>query len=105
MSDTPQPNSDASLSPTSTLTPQRCLFGAVTAGAIAVVLYFLTSAIATLFATKGVHSDNLLVQRISAAVRTMLIGMSALGTGIFGLSAVGLFGLGIQLFVRRSKPE
>jgi hypothetical protein len=81
-------------------TPIQCISGAVVAGGIAFVLYLLTGTIAHYFATKGVHSDNLTVQRLSAAVRTLIIGMSALGAGIFGLSAVGLFGLGIQLLLR-----
>jgi hypothetical protein len=34
-------------------------------------------------------------------VRTLVVGLSALGTGIFGLAALGLLGLGIQLLLRR----
>lgn len=73
------------------------------AGGIAFVLYMLTAAIAQTFATKGIQSDNLTTQRIAAAVRTLVIGLSALGTGIFGLAAFGLFGLGIQLLIQRLK--
>jgi hypothetical protein len=32
------------------------------------------------------------------------VGMSAMGTGIFGLAALGLFGLGMQLLLKKSEP-
>ena len=67
------------------------------------VMYRLTIGIAQLFANQPTQSHNLLVQRITAAVRTMFIGMSALGTGIFALAALGLLGLGIQLLLQRLK--
>ena len=100
MSDSP--NSNSTPPP---LSPWRCVGGGIAAGAIAVAMYFLTTAIAASFASKGLHSDNLLVQRITAAVRTMFIGMSALGTGIFGLAAVGLMGLAIQLTVQKGQSS
>jgi hypothetical protein len=85
--------------------PWRCLGGAVVAGAIAIALYNLTSAIALTFATRPIHTNNFTAQRIAAAVRTLVIGMSALGTGIFGLAAFGLFALGIQLLLQRLKSQ
>ena len=54
-------------------------------------------AIATTFATKPIHSDNQLVVNIGSAVRTLVVGVVALGTGIFGLVAVGLLALAVQL--------
>ncbi|HEY9897066.1 MAG TPA: DUF3082 domain-containing protein, partial [Candidatus Sericytochromatia bacterium] len=83
--------------------PVRCIGGSIVAGAIAVVLYRLTSSIAIAFASKPLHTDNFTTQRISAAVRTLIIGLSSLGTGIFALAAFGLFALGIQLLLQRSK--
>jgi hypothetical protein len=85
--------------------PVRCIGGSIVAGAIAVVLYRLTSSIAIAFASKPLHTDNFTTQRISAAVRTLIIGLSSLGTGIFALAAFGLFALGIQLLLQRSKGE
>jgi hypothetical protein len=108
MNQTPDTSTTANnITPAGTPVPNpiQCLGGAAVAGGIAFVLYLLTGTIAHYFATKGVHSDNLTVQRLSAAVRTLIIGMSALGAGIFGLSAVGLFGLGIQLLVRGDDRE
>lgn len=106
MSDTQKPaQSPTQLSnPTATLpNPWQCLGGAVVALAIAFVLYGLTGTIAHYFAVKGVHTGSLIVQRLSAAIRTLIIGLSALGTGIFGLAGLGLFGLGIQLLIQGGK--
>ncbi|MBV9387837.1 MAG: DUF3082 domain-containing protein [Chroococcidiopsidaceae cyanobacterium CP_BM_ER_R8_30] len=81
--------------------PWRCLSGALIAGGIATALYFLTASIAQTFAAKPVHSTNPAVVNIASAVRTLVVGMSALGTGIFGLVAFGLVALAIQIFVQR----
>ena len=85
--------------------PIRCLGGSIVAGGIAIVLYRLTSAIAIAFANKPLHTNNFTTQRISAAVRTLVVGLSSLGTGIFALAAFGLFALGMQLLLQRSKKE
>ncbi len=85
--------------------PVRCIGGSIVAGAIAVVLYRLTSSIAIAFASKPLHTDNFTTQRISAAVRTLIIGLSSLGTGIFALAAFGLFALGIQLLIQRKQEQ
>lgn len=85
--------------------PLRCIGGSIVAGGIAIVLYRLTSAIAIAFATKPLQTDNFTTQRISAAVRTLIIGLSSLGTGIFALAAFGLFALGIQLLLQRSQEQ
>ncbi|MGA7937256.1 MAG: DUF3082 domain-containing protein [Kovacikia sp.] len=85
--------------------PVRCLVGAIVAGVIAYALYNMTAAIGHSFATKPVHSSSYIVQRITAAVRTLVIGMSAMGTGIFGLASIGLFGLGIQVVIQRFRGQ
>ena len=81
--------------------PLSCFSGAFVSGGLALLLYRLTSAIATTFAHKPVTSDNVTVINITAAVRTLVVGMVALGTGVFGLAALGLFGLGIQIIIQR----
>jgi hypothetical protein len=99
MSESPTPQ------PSQSPTPLRCFFGSIVAGGLAFALYNMTSAIAISFATKPISSDNLTVQRISAAVRTLVVGLSTMGTGIFALAAIGLFGLGIQLLLTKSKDS
>lgn len=86
-------------------TPLRCLSGALIAGGLAIALYSLTASIAQTFAAKPIHSDNQFTVNIASAVRTLVVGMSALGTGIFGLVALGLVALAIQVFVQQlTKP-
>jgi hypothetical protein len=68
-------------------------------------LYGLTAAIAVSFATKPIISDNLLVQRIAAAVRTLVLGVASLGTFIFGFVAVGLILLATQLLWQQLFPK
>lgn len=82
-------------------TPLRCLVGAVLAGVLAFAMYRMTNAIAFSFATHPIHATTLIVQRISAAVRTLVVGMTTLGMGVFGLAAIGLLGLAIQLLLQR----
>ncbi|HAZ45274.1 MAG TPA: DUF3082 domain-containing protein [Cyanobacteria bacterium UBA11369] len=85
--------------------PLRCLSGAVVAGGLAIALYSLTSSIASNFASKPIQSDNFTVVNITVAVRTLVVGTSALATGIFGLIAIGLAALAIQvLFNRPAAP-
>jgi len=80
--------------------PWSCLGGSVVAGGIAIALYLMTSTIAQRFAAQGLPTGNMTAQRIGTAVRTLVVGLSALGTGIFALAALGLFGLGLQLLVQ-----
>ncbi|MEB3174360.1 MAG: DUF3082 domain-containing protein [Cyanobacteriota bacterium] len=79
------------------VTPLRCLTGSVLSGAFAWGLYRLTAAIAVSFATKPLLSSSLIAQRISAAVRTLVLGVAALGTFIFAFVALGLVLLALQL--------
>jgi hypothetical protein len=82
-------------------TPLRCLTGAAISGGLGFAMYSLMIAIATTFATKPIHSDNPLVMNIGAAVRTLVVGVVALGTGIFGLVGLGLLALAVQLLVQQ----
>lgn len=93
-----------------TATPLRCFTGALTAGTFSLLAYRLTLSVATTFANKPVTSDNPAVINISAAVRTLVTGIVALGAGVFGIAALGLAALGIQLIfqsIRRptAKPD
>mgnify|MGYP004487365879 CR=1 FL=1 len=82
-------------------TPLRCITGAVISGGLGYALYSLMIAIATTFATKPIHSDNPMVVNIGSAVRTLVVGVTALGTAIFGIVALGLLALGVQLLVQQ----
>src|SRR6478672_12455625 len=81
-------------------TPLRCFTGALIAGGMAIAVYFLTVSIAQNFAAKPLPTSSQVAINIAVAVRTLVIGVSALGTGVFGLVTLGLAALGIQLLVQ-----
>ncbi|MBR8829738.1 MAG: hypothetical protein N5P05_001310 [Chroococcopsis gigantea SAG 12.99] len=83
------------------ITPLRCLVGSIMSAILGTALYSLTSAIAVSFATKPIVSDNLIVLKISSAVRTLVLGLASLGTFIFAFVTVGLILLAIQLLLQR----
>jgi hypothetical protein len=87
------------------VTPLRCLVGSVMAGGLATGLYSLTYAIASTFAKKPLISDNLLVLKIGAAVRTLVVGVASMATFIFGFVAIGLILLAMQLIIQDFKKE
>jgi Protein of unknown function (DUF3082) len=101
MSDLPTPSSELANPPS----PLRCWLGSLVASGIAFVLYNMTTAIAQAFASKPHHYTNVTTTNISVAVRTLVVGLSALGTGIFGLAALGLLGLGVQLWLKRPEQQ
>lgn len=89
-------NGDSELSE-SKATPLRCFLASLISGAIAFCLYLLLNSVVQTYATKAVTSSNPIVINLTAAVRTMVMGIVALGTGVFGVVAIGIFLLGIQL--------
>ncbi|MFN6562633.1 MAG: DUF3082 domain-containing protein [Nostoc sp. ChiSLP01] len=89
-----------------TTSPLRSIIGAVISGGMAFAMYSLMIAIATNFAAKPVHSINPLVIKITSAVRTLVVGIVALGSGIFGIVAIGLLALAVQLLIQQlTKPK
>lgn len=82
-------------------TPLSCFSGSFMAGTLGLLCYRMMVAIATTFAAKPVTSDNTVVLNISVAVRTLVVGIVALGAGVFGITAVGLFFLGIQIIIKK----
>jgi Protein of unknown function (DUF3082) len=84
----------------------RCMTGSLIAGTVAMPLYALTMAIAQSFASKPVHSDNITAIKISVAVRTLVVGMATLATGVFAMAAVGLMALALQILIQKlvNKP-
>ncbi len=100
------PNLSKEVSDKAPATPLKCFTGALTAGTFSLLAYRLTVSIATSFANKPVTSSNPAVVNISSAVRTLVVGMVALGAGVFGIAALGLAALGVQLlFKKLSQPK
>lgn len=99
---TPQTEAQVQILPT----VLRSVTGAVISGGLGFALYSLMIAIATNFATKPIHSANVLVVRITSAVRTLVVGVVALGSGIFAIVAIGLLALAVQMLVQElTKPK
>jgi hypothetical protein len=78
-------------------TPLRCLTGSLIAGVMSFALYTMTSNIATTFATKPMGHKTTMAVNIATAVRTLVVGSTALGAAVFGIISVGLIALGIQV--------
>jgi hypothetical protein len=57
----------------------------------------MTSNIATTFATKPMIHKTTMAVNIATAVRTLVVGSTALGASVFGLISIGLIALGIQV--------
>lgn len=104
---TPTEKSEASLTETEAkkVTPLRCLVGSLISGSFGIGLYSLTYSIAQTFAAKPIVSQNQVVLKIASAVRTLVVGIAALGTGIFTLVAIGLLLLAIQLSIQNLKAS
>lgn len=77
--------------------PLSCLTGALIAGTMSIGLYTMTSKIATTFATNPMIQKTTMANNIAAAVRTLVVGSTALGAAVFGIISVGLVGLAIQV--------
>ena len=87
-----QNNSDKS-----EVTPLKCFLSSVFSGVMALAVYRLMSAIIEVYSSKPAVADNMLILKVTVAVRTLVIGVAALGTGVFGFVALGLFLLGLQI--------
>ena len=87
-------------------TPLRCLVGASISGSLGYALYLLTRSISISFATKPIQSNNPFVINLSAAVRTLVVGVATLATCLFAITTLGLILLTIQLVIQSfSKQE
>ena len=104
MADLPKA-SDSKAGTSKEVSPLSCFSGSFVAGTLAILVYRMMIAIATTFANKPVTSDNPTVINLSAAVRTLVVGIVALGAGVFGIAALGLFLLGIQLTIKKLRGQ
>jgi type III secretory pathway component EscU len=90
------------------LTPLRSLTGAFLSATMGLLLYQLTKGVIRSFAEHPTLSHNQVAINLSVAVRTLVIGLVTMATGIFAFVALGLVGLAVQLALqklRRPKTE
>jgi hypothetical protein len=83
--------------------PLNCLIGALLAGMISIAMYTMTSNIATTFATRPMIQKTTMAINIATAVRTLVVGSTALGAGVSGIISIGLVGLAIQVAFSKKK--
>lgn len=86
-------------------TPLRCFLGALTASLFSLLAYRLLLSIAASFASHPIMTKSSIAANISAAVRTLVQGVVALGAGVFGVAALGLAALGIQLLIQGNSEK
>jgi hypothetical protein len=61
--------------------------------------------LATFVALNPVNTDIYFVQRVSGVFRNIVMGLSSLASGIFGVIGLGLFLLGIRVTIDVLKGE
>jgi len=111
MADLTNPNStskplssagDATSASSAPPTILRCVIGSLIAGGFAAALYALTLSIVQTFANAPIHSDNVTAINIAGAVRTLVMGIVALGgAGVFAFASLGLMLLALQLLIQK----
>lgn len=92
-------------SSTQKVTPIKCIIGSTLSGALAIAFLAMMRSIATVFATKPITFTNPISINLAIAVRTLVVGMTALGGFVFGIVALGLFLLAIQLIIQKLTQE
>jgi Protein of unknown function (DUF3082) len=82
--------------------PANCLVGAAVGAIMTLMMYWMTSKIATTFAVTPVRTTSTMAINIGVAVRTLVTGITALGTGIFAIISLGLVALAIKITVDKT---
>jgi uncharacterized membrane protein len=83
--------------------PVNCLIGALLAAVMTAMMYWMTSKIATTFALRPIHTNtSTMAMNIGSAVRTLVTGITALGTGIFAIISLGLVALAIKVVLDKT---
>lgn len=102
---TPKQETPAEQSQDALPSPLKALTATLIAGGFAIALYFLTASIAQTFANKPIASTNPTAINISAAVRTLVVGISTLATAVFGIVAAGLVIVTIYSVIEQMKNK
>ena len=77
--------------------PVVAIGGSLFALAAAAGLWALTNYLAEYFALHPVDSDVYFVSRVSAVFRNVIMGLSSLASGFFGVTGAGIFLLGVRV--------
>ncbi len=85
--------------------PLSCLTGSLLAGAMSIGMYTMTIKIATTFATNPMVQKATMAINIAAALKTLVVGAAAMGSGISGIISLGLIGLAILVAFGKNKES
>lgn len=77
--------------------PLVCIGGAVFAWACAGALWLFTNYLGALFAAHPFETDVYFIQRLTQVFRNVVMGLSSLASGFFGVVGVGIFLLGFRV--------
>lgn len=77
--------------------PLVCIGGAVFAWLCSGGLWVFTSYLGILFATHPVDTDVYFIQRTVGVFRNVVMGLSSLASGFFGVVGIGIFLLGVRV--------
>jgi Protein of unknown function (DUF3082) len=95
------PSADRNSTHLETPSPLQSLTGAFMAAAMGLLLYRLTTSIVESFAAHPTASHNTIAINLSAAVRTLVVGLATMATGIFAFVTLGLVALAVQAGIQR----
>lgn len=77
--------------------PLVCIGGAAFAWACAGALWLLTTYLGVLFASHPLETDLYFVERLTGVFRNVVMGLSSLASGFFGVVGIGIFLLGVRV--------
>lgn len=77
--------------------PLSAFSGAFGAALISAAIWSLLQVLVKMYALHPIESDFYVVNRITAVVRTAVVGLLALGSGMSGVTGMGLFLLGFRV--------
>jgi hypothetical protein len=77
--------------------PLVCIGGAAFAWGCAGALWVLTTYLGVFFASHPLDTDVYFVQRVAGVFRNVVVGLSSLASGFFGVVGVGIFLLGVRV--------
>lgn len=77
--------------------PAVAIVGGIFGVAVATGLWYGTTALGTFFALHPVETDVYFLIRVTSVFRNVVMGLSSLASGFFGVTGVGILALGIRV--------
>ncbi len=87
------------------ITPFRCFTGASISAGLAVAAYLLTKSVILTYVNMPIKFNNQMAASIASTVRTLIMGLTTMATFLFLMVTIGLFALGIKLFIEEKRVQ